>query len=257
MTEWGFNPRKLGGATSIRPALEDFRGDHERIVARTLTLYSGEKADPDLGGTVPPPITASVSIATYDVHLDLARDVRYCDIEVDPGRAYFPCLRLALARYQAQSLESVTLSPVVLADIIQLTPARTVSISRAATGKHRVAVTGVSYIDVEFGLGTSVIELVVQRRRAAPARQQPIWEVVSAAPITLKSERIGSETMVWSGEVEAPRDSDWRNVLVEYEYYSVDESARTRPGELATRINGKRVARKQIFSDVIEIQRSP
>jgi hypothetical protein len=256
VTEWGFNPRKLGGATSIRPALEDFRGDHERIVARTLTLYSGEKADPDLGGTVPPPITASVSIATYDVHLDLARDVRYCDIEVDPGRAYFPCLRLALARYQAQSLDAVTLSPVVLADIIQLTPDRTVSISRAATGKHKVAVTGVSYIDVEFGLGTSVIELVVQRRRAAPARQQPIWEIVSAAPITLKSERIGSETMVWSGEVEAPRDGDWRIVLVEYEFYSVDENARIRPGEQEMRIDGKRVARKQTFSDMIEIQRS-
>src|SRR5204862_4695221 len=91
--EWCFTPRKLGGATSLRPVLEDFGGEHGRIVARAITLCSRQKPDPDIGGVVPPPLTATVSLATYDIELDAKNDALVCDIEVNPGRAYFPCIR--------------------------------------------------------------------------------------------------------------------------------------------------------------------
>ena len=47
---------------------------------------------------------------------DADRQLWYCDIELDPGVAYFPFIRLALARYQPKSLPDAHLSRVVLAD---------------------------------------------------------------------------------------------------------------------------------------------
>lgn len=254
VTEWGFNPRKLGGATSLRPVLEDFGGQHERVVACNITLYSGQKADPDIGGAIPPPLTANVSLATYDIELDAKNDALVCDIEINPGRAYFPCVRLGLARYQDNSLDGAYLSPIVLADFVQLTPGRTVSITPVGAGRHRVAVTGVSYLDVEFGLTTSVIEVFVERQRGVSPKQQPIWEIASTRATTLVPKRVGSETMLWTGEVTEPRTGNWRLVLAEYEYYAVDQASRVRPGEEFV-IDGRKVARRIIFSDSIEIRR--
>jgi hypothetical protein len=57
------------------------------------------------------------------------RRLWYCDIEMNMGEAYFPFVRLALARYQPQSLADAHLSRVVLADFIQLLPDRSASIT--------------------------------------------------------------------------------------------------------------------------------
>ena len=58
-----------------------------------------------------------VDIAAHDVRYDPDRDLWYCDIAVNPGnseRSYMPFVRLALARYQPNSLPGVHLSRVVL-----------------------------------------------------------------------------------------------------------------------------------------------
>ncbi|SHF56823.1 hypothetical protein [Streptoalloteichus hindustanus] len=59
---------------------------------------------------------------------DADRDLLYCDIAFDtlPDVTYFPFVRLALARYQPQSLPGVELSRVVLADFAQVPPTREV-----------------------------------------------------------------------------------------------------------------------------------
>ena len=57
------------------------------------------------------------------------RRLWYCDIQMDMGEAYFPFVRLALARYQPQSIANAHLSRVVLADFIQLLPDRAASIT--------------------------------------------------------------------------------------------------------------------------------
>ena len=251
VTEWGFNPRKLGGALPIRPTIEDFAAPGGIIVDQTMTLYSGEKPDPDLGGAVPAPITTGVSLITYDVAVDNSRDALYCDINLSPHRAYFPCVRLALARYQQNSLDGVSLSPIVQADFVQLSPARSVTITSLGAGKRKVTVTGIGYIDVEFNLLTSVMEVVVQRRRASSPGGQPVWEVAEGPPTVLEPQRIGGEAMSWTGQITEPSDGNWRLVIAEYEYYAVDQGSQTRPGENIT-ANGKPAARRIIFSDMIE-----
>ena len=57
-----------------------------------------------------------VDIAPHDVFYDDERQLWYCDIEVNWGTAYWPFIRLALARYQPVSLDGAHLSNIVLAE---------------------------------------------------------------------------------------------------------------------------------------------
>ena len=67
----------------------------------------------------------TVNVAAHAVGFDAARGLWYCDIDVAATDAYSPFIRLALARYQRQSIANTELSRVVLADFLQL--ARTAS----------------------------------------------------------------------------------------------------------------------------------
>lgn len=70
-----------------------------------------------------------VEIAPHDVQYDAERDLWYCDIEIRPGRSYFPFVRMALARYQPVSVDSAHLSNIVLADFMTLTPDRWLTVN--------------------------------------------------------------------------------------------------------------------------------
>ena len=79
---------------------------------------------------------------------DPDRRLWYCDIEVNWGTAYFPFIRLALARYQPTSLSSAHLSNIVLADFTALTPDRWLNVTAGANAKtKRVSVFGYWYTD--------------------------------------------------------------------------------------------------------------
>jgi len=95
-----------------------------------------------------------VEIAPHDVFYDPERQLWYCDLEIAAEAAYFPFIRLALARYQpittpgTPSRPGPYLSNVVLADIIALTADRWLNVTPYQDlRKVRVAVFGVSYED--------------------------------------------------------------------------------------------------------------
>ena len=52
------------------------------------------------------------------------RDLWYCDIQLTTGLAYFPFVRLALVRYQPNSLNGAHVSRVVVSDCTQTVPTR-------------------------------------------------------------------------------------------------------------------------------------
>jgi hypothetical protein len=98
--------------------------------------------------------TGFVEVAPHDVYYDQERQLWYCDIEIAGKAAYFPFIRLALARYQpvtspgTQSRPGPYLSNVVLADIIALTADRWLNVTPyPESRKMRVAVFGVGYED--------------------------------------------------------------------------------------------------------------
>jgi hypothetical protein len=89
-------------------------------------------------------VAGSFSIAAYNVGWDKQRRLWYCDIEIDVGQSYFPFVRLALARYQPNSIAGAELSRVVMTDFAQLAPERTVTISKSATAaEFQVTLAGV------------------------------------------------------------------------------------------------------------------
>lgn len=94
------------------------------------------------------PADGRVDIAPHDVFYDEERQLWYCDIEVTWGSAYFPFIRLALARFQPESVESAHLSNVVLADFMPLVPDRWLSVTQTSDARtRRVRVFGNTYSD--------------------------------------------------------------------------------------------------------------
>jgi hypothetical protein len=83
-------------------------------------------------------------VAPHQVGYDDERRLWYADIVVrPPDAAYYPFIRLALARYNPISLPGAHLSNIVLTDIQQLVPDRLVIVTRLDGGRRaRVVVHG-------------------------------------------------------------------------------------------------------------------
>lgn len=90
--------------------------------------------------------TPLVEVVPHDVRFDPERRLWFADIEIDPGEAYWPFVRLALARYQPCSTDGAHLSEVALADFMQLAADRSVVVrpDRDPRVRH-VAVFGPGY----------------------------------------------------------------------------------------------------------------
>jgi hypothetical protein len=86
---------------------------------------------------------ANVDVVGYKPVYDRQRKLWYADVQIDPGTSYFPFVRLALARYQPDSIAKAELSRVLLCDFAQLVPDRTVNVAASADGKVlQIDVTG-------------------------------------------------------------------------------------------------------------------
>jgi hypothetical protein len=121
ITAWGSDPVWRSALPEFPPTVAAF--PRHSGYASGLTLEE-----------LPPSV--AVVVAAHDVFFDRGRRLWYCDIEIDPGDTYFPFVRLALARYQAHSLNHAHLSRVVMTDFIQLTPDRTAEVQLTQNSAH-------------------------------------------------------------------------------------------------------------------------
>ena len=165
-----------------------------------------------------------VCVAGHKVEYDEERQLWYCDIVINPQSAYMPFIRLALARYQPKSVGNAHLSRVVLADYAQLTPDRTLVVTRKAAGKLSVAVKGIGvYSDTWLRNGTSEIEASIERQRTG-ASDELAWLPVSNNTVVLKPSQSTALMTTWAGEVSLPQSSGkYRLIVKEYERYAVDK----------------------------------
>ncbi|MFE6776676.1 hypothetical protein [Streptomyces sp. NPDC057702] len=90
---------------------------------------------------------ATVSVAAFTPHYDEEQRLWYCDIDVALGDptdrgAYFPYLRLAVARYQPHSIDPLHLSKVSTAEFTQLVPRRTATATMIAGGQIQLELAG-------------------------------------------------------------------------------------------------------------------
>jgi len=186
----------------------------------------------------------SVLVAPHDVFFDENRGLWYCDIEINMPEEYFPFVRLALARFQPNSLEHCHLSRVVKAEMIQLTPERTLTIAPAgSTGfEFRVTHTGVTYDAPGRGAtgsamrnppaGPNLIRVTVEQKRDDGGGNLG-WVPIASDPYELKFLRMEGKAAVHQEVVSIPGAdlSRFRLVVQEFEMHYGGDDIRSRESE--------------------------
>jgi hypothetical protein len=134
LSEWGSDPVHAG---PVPNANTDLHPGHftnaDKVVKAGLTL--------DELGDDP---AQTVQAVGFNVEFNPERQLWFCDIQMDSGKAYFPYVRLSLARFQPDSIPNAHLSRLVRTEFAQLVADRTATISRRAGGFIDLTVWGVS-----------------------------------------------------------------------------------------------------------------
>jgi hypothetical protein len=152
ITQWGLDP--LFTATSLPVPFPDSTRFPLSSGHRGMNLALDE-------------ISESVDVAGHVVEFDSTRDLYYCDIEVNCGKAYMPFIRLALARYQPSSVAEAHLSRIILADYIQLAPDRAAAVIFSKGRGSRdftVTLSGPSYSSSATQLGPGIARATLEER---------------------------------------------------------------------------------------------
>ncbi len=183
----------------------------------------------------------AVGVAPHDVFYDESRGLWYCDIDIKMPEAYFPFVRLALARYQPNSLPNCHLSRVVRAEFIQLTPERTMTIAPVppTTSQFKVTHTGVTYdaprkaagrAFIMPQAGPNLIRVTVEQRRTDGGGNLG-WVPVAGDPYELEFNFMQGNAAVHSAIVSIPGDpKDFRLVVQEFEmHFGGDDIMRPKP----------------------------
>jgi hypothetical protein len=222
VTQWGLDPLYRSPPTDALPNLDAFSdsGPGQRGTGVTLDELPGEEVD----------------VAGHAVAFDPDRKLWFCDIKINPrtgGESYFPFVRLALARYQPDSVPFVSLdepdafiSRVVLADFIQLAPDRFASVTRDGTdpAKLDIVVSGLSFQTLRSIPGPGVIEVSIERLRSGVdpvAAGELAWEATADPPYPALTPSAGpAGTTEWAGSVQLPPGpGPHRIVIKEFEIF--------------------------------------
>lgn len=190
-----------------------------------------------------------VTVVGYRPQFNRDRGLWYVDVALDPGSAFWPFLRLAVCRYQPESLPGCHLSAPVRCHFVQLPPVRTTSISRTDDRHVRVVVSGpigfrgnlpregtpLERLDAAVSVNRRV---VASLQRRDPAIDSDLgWETVTAEPLRIRGLGLASAGQVaWVGELAADEvvalhrpelsgDSDWRVAVEEWELLPGDVPA--------------------------------
>ncbi|MGA7409600.1 MAG: hypothetical protein WBW33_03885 [Bryobacteraceae bacterium] len=212
-TEWGVDPIWGNGTLTIADVPNQFNFPAAAATASGLAIAES---------------TLKFDVAAHNVAYDSGRQLWYCDIQISNLFTYSPFLRLALARYQSHSIQDVELSPIALADFVQLAPDRSavLSINPADSRRAKLFVGGLAPV----GPIASSLEISIEKRSGkissdldwAPA---PATEVTVAEDVPPPSE---PSTVLWSGSIQfakSPAPGSYRLVIREFENIAVDAAS--------------------------------
>ncbi len=205
----------------------------------------------------------------YRPEFSAERGLWFVDVALDPGTAFWPFVRLTVARYQPDSLPGLALSPLVKCDFVQVLPQRTASLSRPDAGQARVVITGPVGVPGYFGLperATFAEQVGATRRmyarleRRVPSVPTDLgWQTVLSTALPVRG--VDGTTVSWEGALDLPTsldprrpgaDHNWRVVVEEWELLPADPAAGTAPPDIAgtaPRRHGARV----VYADALPL----
>ncbi len=258
VSQWGTDPVWVSAPVARRAmyleldnllrvfGLEDRPGDALPVVPpATLALAAVPGAPP-------------VTVLGYRPQYSVDRGLWYVDVAIDPGSTFWPFVRLAVARYQPDSIAGCHLSAPVQCDFVQLTPERTTSLSRTDVRHVRVVVSGpIGVRERPPGRRTAAApmptnvedyaawiaihrKLVARLQRRDPAIPTDLgWETITATELTVRGFGRNAFEAAWVGELASPQDlplrtpgenPDWRITVEEWERLPGDPKNLAEPG---------------------------
>lgn len=252
VSQWGADPVWLSSPVHLRPmtvqlgnllhafGVDDRPGDAQPVVPPAMLPlvvaegggHSGKKA----------------RVLGYRPQYNSDRQKWYVDVSIDPRDTFWPFVRLAVARYQPNSIPGCHLSATTLCDYVQLTPERTTSVSRTDVRHVRVVVSGpvgirsvrsglLGIIEVDSSFPATVPDLaqrvtanrlvVARLQRRDPAIPTDLgWDTVTAVELKVRGQGRTHYEAAWVGELAAPEDiplrrpgenPNWRITVEEWE----------------------------------------
>jgi hypothetical protein len=127
------------------------------------------------GPTNPADRDKVVDAYAYVPEFDRARGRWFVDVVLDSTGAVWPFLRLAVARYQPNSIPGAEFSAIVNSDFVQLPPERIGTLSRPDTEDVRISLSGVTALTqapgVQLPAGAKLAELLPKSRRVVATLQ--------------------------------------------------------------------------------------
>ncbi|MEO8122605.1 MAG: hypothetical protein ABI633_00995 [Burkholderiales bacterium] len=185
-----------------------------------------------------------VTVVGYEPQYNAARELWYVDVALDPGEHFWPFLRLAVCRYQPESILGCHLSAPVRCDFVQVPPERLTSVSRTDARHVRVVVSGTvgvrtqrgQVVDAVAALASAVDQnryLVASLQRRDPLIDTDLgWETVVTTRLTLRGTGPGNHEAAWAAELDAGEEipltrpgrgqSGWRVTVEEWEMLEGD-----------------------------------
>ncbi|WP_143652272.1 peptidoglycan-binding protein [Streptomyces sp. 13-12-16] len=147
--------------------------------------------------TQPPTVT----VVGFTPQFDAEGDRWFCDLDLDTGDTCLPFIRLALVRYQPNSIPGAEISPVVVTDLVRTLPDRELRVK--LDDMPTVSVTGPSYDPSDSP--PPRVTATVQRRNDAVTDEDLAWVTLHDTTVTLTSiDAASTRTPSYIGQVPLP-----------------------------------------------------
>jgi hypothetical protein len=264
ISEWGSDPLWRGTGPTKQLAASDF--------ANAAAVNSGPLS-------LAEDASVEVGVVAFNVEFNRERRVWFADIDLNEVSSYTPMVRLALCRYQPDSIKDGYLSKVSRAEFVQLVNDRAASVNLGPTALT-VSVAGIA---ARNQLGDSLAAALPSPTPAGPAAPPgysydpaqgsgrivtaqlenrgpndgdlewtPVGTPTRLAPFTPTG---GGPELLWSGDVPRPsgngRDHIFRLVLKEVELFGTDLDV----AEPITLDTSEPVRGRVVYLDVIPLDR--
>jgi hypothetical protein len=208
----------------------------------------------------------TVNVATYRPTFNADRGLWYFDIGLSPDQAYFPFLRLALARFQPESIGNLNLSRVVTTEFVQLTADRTASVAAQGNGNYAVTLSGVTATNLPTALTpvnaaqwSSGHTVTAEIQQATTASPDPLDWTTITAPVMLTPSQLNGYSVTYQGNVALPAGlpagSSHRVLFREYEVYAADnqDSVRAGIGIVELGVGNTSYRTRAVYTDAVTI----